>query len=235
MKLNISMKRFLYTSIIVIASLMFTSCDLINFFVDWNPNVPDPNDHTKPGFICDYYHIDEDIIINSEITGNSLAISFSAYQPSKVVNRFLYIEGENAADYMEKYGDPTRLYEEIDIDYSDMACAESIRSIDIIPLNNWDEEHPSLEGLNELFEVEYATYKYFVESGFNCEEFDIENRERIERKRVTELAEDDMWFINTDFKLICTTLPDFDDSAMQLRIKIYLDTDKELQFDVAIN
>ena len=232
--MNISMKRLLYISIIIATSLLFTSCDLFYMFFDWSPENPEPREQVDKGFIYDYFHIDEDIKIESEITENSLIINFSAYSGDRcAVNKYLDVAGENYADYMEKYGDQVG-FKYDDIDYWDKACAESIRAIDIIPLTNWDEEHPRLVDLNDIFEVEYATYKYFVESGFNNEEFETTNRERTERKRVSELEENDMWFIHTDFRLICTTLPSADSKA-KLRIKLYLDTEEEIQFDVEIN
>lgn len=232
--LNISMKRLLHISIIIATSLLFTSCDLFYMFFDWSPVNPEPREQVDKGFIYDYFHIDEDIKIESEITENSLIINFSAYSGDRcAVNKYLDVAGENYADYMEKYGDQPG-YKYDDIDYWDKACAESIRAIDIIPLTNWDEEHPRLVYLNDIFEVEYATYKYFVESGFNNEDFELKNRERTERKRVSELEENDMWFIHTDFRFICTTLPERYDSV-KLRVKLYLDTKEEIEFDVEIN
>ena len=46
--------------------------------------------------------------------------------------------------------------------------------------------------------------------------------------------EDDMWFIHTDFRLICNTLPN-DDRARRLKITLSLDTGEEITYNVNVN
>ena len=222
------MRRFIYTSIIVAVSLLSTSC---HWLVSWAPPEFEPRKIVETGFIYNYFHIDENLNIECEALDDSVVIDFSAYRGDEyAVNVYLDTPGEIYTDYMEKYGDQVG-FEETDM--QDIACAESIKGIDIISLQEWNEDYPAQSSLNNIFEVEYATYKYFVESGFD-EAFDVEERERTERKRVSELQEDDMWFIHTDFCLICNTLPN-DDRAHRLKITLSLDTGEEITYNVNVN
>lgn len=214
------MIRFIYTLGIVATSLLMTSCELFNAFVDWSPPEYQPQPCEK-GFIQDYYHIDENVNIESEIIDERLVINFHVKNDmSHAINTYLNVEGENYNDYMEKYGDKAGF---IAVDDLDNACAESIRGIDIISLQNWDEDHPAQSSLNDVFFVEYATYKYYVDSGFNDDEFSLTERESIESKLVSELQEDDMWFIHTNLSLICTSPPS-DTQPRHLKISLMLDT-----------
>lgn len=135
----------------------------------------------------------------------------------------------------EKYGDD-RIWDRIS--GRDMAFVESIVDIDISSVPEWNDDYTPQSSLDDIFEVEYATYKYYVESGFDPEfKGDLWGytwyETRIERKRVSELEEDDMWFIYTDFRLICTTPPNTD-RVRTLKIKLLLDTGEEQTFRVRV-
>ena len=172
-------------------------------------------------FVFDFMTLTPISFIDQNRLCNSLNINFLVNNSmSHAVSTYLNVEGENYNDYMDKYGDKAGY---MAVDYLDNACAESIRGIDIISLQNWDEDHPAQSSLNDVFFVEYATYKYYVDSGFNDDEFSLTERESIESKLVSELQEDDMWFIHTNLSLICTSPPS-DTQPRHLKISLMLDT-----------
>ena len=208
--------------------LLLSGC-LIRPISEW----PSP-DEPCPGFISQYHYINKYIEIEAQNDESSITVRFYTIADDlETTATKVWWKNDDIYQMMkEKYGDD-QTWTYGSVSPYDHAFVESINAISIKSTPAWSEDYSATSSLNDIFEVEYATYKYFVESGFD-EDFGGMRRWRTERKRVSELQEDDMWFIRTDFSLICTTPPG-DERERYLKVTLSLDTGEEIMYRVKVN
>lgn len=219
------MRGLKYTVLYISILVLLTSCwEIAGLFVDWSP--PDIAEEPKAGFIYEYHHINDQTQISSQVDGSTLTIKLFTTPGNRATIAANVEDGETYDKIKGKYGDTKSDWEVVNSE--DIAYAESIRSIEITTQSAWDDDHPAGSSLNDIFDVKYGTYRHFVDSGFTAE-----SRVVWEQKALAQLTESDMWFINTEFLLICDDCPD-GNLLKRLYITITLDTDMVQTYDVLI-
>ncbi len=217
--------------IVLHCAILLTGC-WSNPFINWDEHSNDPNNKYRSGFIAQYHTINDKVIIHKRVNSSGYVIDFSTYRDN--LDTFIadYFGGERYHQIKTKYGDTKDRWEWCDP--NDIAYSESISSIDIITHNDWDTTHPAGSNINDIFDIRYATYKYYVDSGFDDTSFDSYSREVWEERRASELKEGDMWFIHTSFQLICKHKHDSNE-IHPISVVLNLDSGREQIYNINVN
>lgn len=217
--------------IMLLCVFLLTGC-WSNPFIDWSDHSNDMSKHPALGFITQYHTINNNIIIHKRNDIPHLTIDFSTFRDNLDTCVADHFKDKEYNQIKAKYGDTKEYWEWCDP--NDIAYSESITSIEIITNNYWDSTHPAGSNINDLFDVKYATYKYYVDSGFDDSIFEGYNREVWEERCVAELKRDDMWFIHTSFQLICKH-PHEGNEIHPISVTLELDTGRKQTYNLKVN
>lgn len=108
------------------------------------------------------------------------------------------------------------------------ALAESIRGIHVTSDTAWDEGHDAHAPLDDIFVVRYYTFWPYVQNGWTGEYMTYFE------KRISDLAENDLYFISYVVKLSTTCAPTVA-AQHTLTVEFLLDTGETIAYEAVVD